>query len=76
VGSRRCALRAKDKARKSYLFQFLNIIGARALRMHMGRVLEMADSSATQDKYEEKIITRFGLQHQPDLPIFDVRPNE
>lgn len=70
------ALRAKDKARKSYLFQFLNVIGARALRMHMGRVLEMADTSSTQQEYEDKIITRFGLQHQPDLPIFDVRPIE
>jgi hypothetical protein len=70
------ALKAKDSTRKSYLFQFLNVIGARALRMHMGRVLEMADTSTCQQEYEEKIITRFGLQHQPDLPIFDVRPTE
>lgn len=61
------ALRAKDGEQKRYLFQFLNEIGARALRMQIGRVLEMAESS-NEDKtvYEAKIIARFG--GQPDLP--------
>ena len=55
---------------KRYLFQFLNDIGARALRMQIGRVLEMAQSS-NEDKnaYEAKIIERFG--GQPDLPGID-----
>lgn len=37
------ALKAADGDRKKKLFQFLNEIGARALRMHLGRVLEMAE---------------------------------
>jgi hypothetical protein len=61
------ALRAKDGEQKRYLFQFLNEIGARALRMQIGRVLEMAED-AKDDKaiYEAKIIERFG--GQPELP--------
>lgn len=61
------ALRAKDGEQKRYLFQFLNEIGARALRMQIGRVLEMAED-AKEDKsiYEAKIIERFG--GQPELP--------
>jgi hypothetical protein len=35
-----------DHAKK--LLQFLNEIGARALKMHLGRVLEMAESSPHQ----------------------------
>ncbi|OYT93397.1 MAG: hypothetical protein CFE43_03905 [Burkholderiales bacterium PBB3] len=64
------ALKAKDGEQKRYLFQFLNDIGARALRMQIGRVLEMAESS-NEDKtvYEAKIIERFG--GQPDLPGID-----
>jgi hypothetical protein len=64
------ALKAKDGEQKRYLFQFLNDIGARALRMQIGRVLEMAQSS-NEDKnvYEAKIIERFG--GQPDLPGID-----
>ena len=64
------ALRAKDGEQKRYLFQFLNDIGARALRMQIGRVLEMAED-AKDDKtiYEAKIIERFG--GQPELPGID-----
>jgi len=61
------ALRAKDGDQKRYLFQFLNDIGARALRMQIGRVLEMAESSLDdKSMYEAKIIERFG--GQPELP--------
>ncbi len=56
-----------DRAEK--LFQFLNEIGARALRMHLGRVLEMAESSADKATYEQKINERFGIEQQLDLPI-------
>ena len=43
------------------LFQFLNEVGARALRIHLGRVLEMAKSSAELEKeYDRKIVQRFG----------------
>lgn len=59
------ALRDRDPQKKK-LFQFLNEIGTRAFRMHMGRVLEMAESSKTPKEYEARIIERFG--GQPDLP--------
>lgn len=53
------------------LFQFLNEIGTRALRMHLGRVLEMAESSDDKAEYERKIVKRFGLQQELDLVIPD-----
>jgi P63C domain len=58
--------RGGDRAKK--LFQFLNLIGARALRMHLGRVLEMAESSTDKEAYEKKIIHRFGGQLELELP--------
>ena len=39
------AIKAKDGDGAKKLFQFLNEIGARALRIQLGRVLEMAKSS-------------------------------
>lgn len=51
------------------LFQFLNEIGARALRMHLGRVLEMAESSEDAKEYERKIVQRFGGQQELDLAM-------
>ncbi|WP_186063953.1 P63C domain-containing protein [Burkholderia gladioli] len=60
------ALRDKDPGKKK-LFQFLNEVGTRALRMHMGRVLEMAESSATAAEYEGKFAKRFGGQQELDL---------
>ncbi|MCP1843308.1 hypothetical protein ACVIHI_003773 [Bradyrhizobium sp. USDA 4524] len=59
--------RGGDRAKK--LFQFLNIIGARALGRHLGRVLEMAESSEDKQEYENKIAKRFGFEHQLELPI-------
>lgn len=50
--------------RRKKLFQFLNEIGARALRMQLGRVLEMAESSKTKEQYERKVIERFGGQEE------------
>ncbi|HMT93426.1 P63C domain-containing protein [uncultured Thiothrix sp.] len=54
--------KGKDGDSKKKLFQFLNEIGTRALRMHLGRLLEMAESSKTKEEYEKKIIDRFGGQ--------------
>lgn len=51
------------------LFQFLNEVGARALRMHLGRVLEMAESSTDSREYDRKIVERFGGQRELDLLI-------
>jgi len=64
------ALRAKDAKQKRYLFQFLNEIGARALRMQIGRVLEMAESSGDDQRaYEAKIVERFGGQQELDFAV-------
>lgn len=57
----------KDGDRRKKLFQFLNEIGARALRMHLGRVLEMAESSKNSHEYEQKISERFGGQFKLEL---------
>jgi P63C domain len=70
------ALRSKDGNQKKKLFQFLNDIGARALRIQLGRVLEMAESSPNKTEYEKKIIDRFGGQQQLELvlPIPSIEP--
>lgn len=60
------ALRDRDPNKKK-LFQFLNEVGTRAMRMHMGRILEMAESSATKLEYEAKFNKRFGDQQELDL---------
>lgn len=54
-----------DKRKK--LFQFLNDIGARALRMQLGRILEMAESARDKHDYEQKIAKRFGGQLELDF---------
>lgn len=59
--------RTSDGAGKK-LFQFLNEIGTRALRMHLGRVLEMAESSEDKQSYENKVAQRFGGQLALRLP--------
>lgn len=63
------ALKAADGDRKKRLFQFLNDVGTRALRMHLGRVLEMAESSPDRYTYERKIVQRFGGQQELDLYV-------
>jgi len=63
------ALKSKDGGRATKLFQFLNEIGARALRMHLGRVLEMFEASMSKEEYERKIVERFGGQQELDLII-------
>lgn len=63
------ALKANDGGRKRKLFQFLNDIGARALRIHLGRVLEMSESSKSKAEYERRLVERFGGQQELDLVI-------
>jgi len=63
------ALKAKDGDRQKKLFQFLNEIGARALRIHLGRVLEMSESSPNKREYERKIVQRFGGQQELDWVV-------
>lgn len=65
--------KASKGSRNTKLFQFLNEVGARALRIQIGRVLEMAESSKNKEIYETKINERFGGQVQyslfPTYPI-------
>ncbi len=61
------ALKANDGDKQKKLFQFLSEIGARALRMQLGRVLEMCESSVDKNTYEAKIVERFGGQQEFDL---------
>jgi hypothetical protein len=68
------ALKANDGGRKKKLFQFLNDIGARALRIHLGRVLEMSESSKSKTEYERRLVERFGGQQELDLIISASRP--
>ena len=58
------ALKARDGDRAKKLFQFLNEIGARALRIQLGRVLEMAKLSPDKYVYENKVAERFGGQKE------------
>ncbi|QDI83698.1 hypothetical protein E8E01_15165 [Methylorubrum populi] len=58
------ASKAKDGDRQKKLFQFLSEVGTRALRMHLGRVLEMAESSPDREAYENRVRERFGTQGQ------------
>jgi len=59
------ANKAQGGDRRKKLFQFLNDIGARALRIHLGRLLEMAESAADRAAYEKRFNDRFG--DQPEL---------
>src|ERR1035437_7058415 len=69
------ALKAKEGDRQKKLFQFLNDVGARALRMQLGRVLEMCESSTDKASYEAKIVERFGGQQELNLvPICPTAP--
>lgn len=61
--------KTKGGDRKAKLFQFLNEVGTRALRMQLGRVLEMAESSKDRWSYNAKVAERFG--GQPELNLSD-----
>ncbi len=74
------ALKAKDGDGKKKLFQFLSELGARALRIHLGRILEMAESSSDKFAYERRIAVRFGGQQElsflPSLPATAPKPQD
>jgi hypothetical protein len=61
------ANKAASGDRTKKLHQFLSEIGTRALRIHLGRILEMTESSKTKEEYERKIRERFGDQRELDL---------
>lgn len=56
-----------DPAKVRRLHQILSGIGTRALRIHLGRILEMTQSSKTKEEYEKKIRNRFGDQMDFDM---------
>lgn len=58
------ALKANGEDRKKKLFQFLSDVGTRALRFHLGRLCEMAETSADRADYEKKVNERFGDQKE------------
>lgn len=70
------AHKAKEGDRAKKLLQFLNLIGARSLARHLGRVLEMAESSVDKTEYETKVARRFGLEQQLELPVLMPTPPE
>jgi hypothetical protein len=49
-------------SRNAKLFQFLTIVGARALRFHLGRIYDIAHDAATSEIYEQGVAKRFGGQ--------------
>lgn len=62
--------KARDEGeRRKKLHQFLTEVGTRALRLHIGRLTEMAESSAAKMDYEAKVAERFGTQLQYELPL-------
>ncbi|MBI4990315.1 MAG: hypothetical protein HZC23_15980 [Rhodocyclales bacterium] len=63
------AEKSKDGDRQKKLFQFLSEVGTRALRIHLGRVLEIAESASDKHAYEAKIAERFGGQQELDLVV-------
>ena len=48
--------------RNAKLFQFLNLVGARALRFQLGRIYDVASSAPTSEVYEQEVAKRFGGQ--------------
>lgn len=66
--------KANDDDRRKKLFQFLTEVGTRALRLHIGRLTEMAESSTTRVEYETKVADRFGGQVQYELPLLSIPP--
>ena len=70
------ALKAKQSDKGKKLFKFLSDIGTRALRIHIGRVLEMSESSVAKGEYEAKVKARFGSPTVKKTLTSDRRPNQ
>ncbi|MBV8105091.1 MAG: hypothetical protein JO223_10800 [Hyphomicrobiales bacterium] len=61
------AQRAKAEERYRKLHQFLSGIGIKALRMHLGQLLGIAQVSQTKDEYERHVKRIFGEQLELDV---------
>jgi hypothetical protein len=62
------AQRAKSKDRWKKLHQFLEEIGVKALRLHLGELVGVARLSAGRDDYERHVERLYGQQTMLDLP--------
>ena len=65
------ANKAQGGDRRKKLFQFLSLIGTRALRIHLGRLLEMAEAAKDRAAYEKRFNERFGDQRELNLDAMD-----
>lgn len=63
------ASKASGGDRRNKLLQFLSETGTRALRFHLGRLVEMAEDSKSQAEYEAKIRKRFGGEDQQEFEL-------
>lgn len=54
--------KASSGDRNAKLFQFLNLVGARALRFQLGRIYDVASSAPNAEIYEQEVAKRFGGQ--------------
>lgn len=61
------AQRSASDDRRAKLHQFLAGIGVKALRMHLGRLLGMAQISETEQEYERHVEKVFGVQQSFDI---------
>lgn len=62
------AQRAKSKERWKKLHQFLEIIGVKALRLHLGELVGVARLSSDRVEYERHVEKLYGRQTMLDLP--------
>lgn len=65
------AKKAAGPDRHAKLHQFLSEIGVKALRMHLGQLLGMAQVSESRAKYEEHVENIFGVQMSIKYPKDD-----
>lgn len=54
--------KASSGDRNAKLFQFLNLVGARALRFQLGRIYDVALNAPNAEIYEQEVAKRFGGQ--------------
>lgn len=66
--------KAKSADRSSKLHQFLSVIGVKALRTHLGRLLGMAETSADRATYEAHVSRVFGKQLDLDFSGQPIAP--
>jgi hypothetical protein len=61
------AQKSASQERHTKLHQFLSVIGVKALRTHLGRLLGIAETSESRDQYERHVKRIFGEQLEMDV---------